>query len=71
MFQTQGGKHMYKYEKIIKSKTEELVNGFISLTINDLEDASEFSLPEEITELKNIRLEIKIKKLYFYIDFEV
>jgi hypothetical protein len=61
---------MYKYEKIIKSKTDELVNGYISLIINDLEDQSELCLPNEITELKNIKLEIKVKKLYFYLDFE-
>lgn len=61
---------MYKYEKIFKGTKEDIENGFLRLSINDLEDFDQYINPTEIKEFKNLKLEIKIKKFYFYLDFE-
>jgi len=66
-----GGKDMFRFEKTLKGKPEDIEFYYVSLTVDDLSSIPSFN--QEITshETKEIKLEIKTKKFYFYIDFEI
>jgi len=66
-----GGKDMFRFEKTLKGKPEDIEFYYVSLTVDDLSNMPTINQKIISSETKEIKLEIKTKKFYFYIDFEI
>ncbi len=62
---------MFKFEKTLKGKPDEIEFYFISLSVEDLSMIPSFHHEDVENNRKEVKLEIKTKKFYFYIDFEI